>query len=246
MSQLWHADDGLIRLQALRVTAVVSLARPAAGMQQIAIDGESLGQQLLGVNLAPTPAPHSETTRDYFLRGGDLAVSYADQPQPAARTQIYWRAASTPATIASVQLLVSVQTDRLDSCPKLVVRSRLAAESVLCLDDASGGTFVSVPPGFDHDRTSSASGYLFRLHGAKYSFAQFVHPADARTTSLKMQSANDSPSYELDHELFAEHLEKGVILRARVLGLLLDRANDQEAAAAHFANFLTADLPLTT
>jgi hypothetical protein len=247
MSQLWHADKGLIRLQAPRVSAVVDLSRPAFGMHGIVIDGESHGNQhLLGVDLPLAPAKQGDAPLEYFLRGGDLAVAYADQPQPAARTQVYWRAASLPDVIASVQLLVSVQTNRLDGCPQLAACSRLTSESVLRTLDASRATFVSVTPENGAIQTSSACGYLFRLSGDKYSFAQLVHPADVQKTSLQMQRGNGSPSYELNHELFAEHLEKGVILRARMLGLLLDRANDQEAAAAHFANFLAADLPLTT
>ncbi len=247
MPQLWHAANDLVRLQTPRLTAVVDRSRPAAGMHDIAIDGESLGDlQLLGVDLTLDAAASGDVARDFFVRGGDLAVAYMDQPQPAARTQVYWRVANPPKTVVSVQLLVSVQTNRLDGCPKLGVRSRLTSDSVLRLDDTAFGAFVPAAPRRESERTTSACGFLFRLPGDRFSFAQFVHPADARTTNLTMQSASGSQGCELDHELFAEHLEKGVILRARVLGLLLERANDQEAAAEHFASFLAADLPLTT
>jgi hypothetical protein len=51
---------------------------------------------------------------------------------------------------------------------------------------------------------------------------------------------------QLRHELFSERLEKGVILRARVRGVVLERADDVRHAAAMFNEFLHAELPLTT
>ncbi len=51
---------------------------------------------------------------------------------------------------------------------------------------------------------------------------------------------------QLAHQLFAERLEKGVILRARVLGVLVDRDGDLAAAARHYENFVSAAPPLTT
>ncbi len=249
-SQLWHADANLVRLQTARISAAVDLSLPAHGVHQLAIDGKSLSEvqlpevQLLGVDLTLADRTGAQAAPDRFLRGGDLAVTYPDQPQTAARTEIYWRAASDTRAIASLQLLVSVQTNLLDSLPMLVARSRLAAVSVLRLEDAARGTFVGVAPGDRDDRSATAGGYLLRLPGTKLSYAQLVHPADSKATHISQ--ANDASPCELSHALFAEHLEKGVILRARVLGVLLERAGDEDAAAQHFADFLAADLPLTT
>ena len=50
----------------------------------------------------------------------------------------------------------------------------------------------------------------------------------------------------LRHELFGQVLEKGVILRARIRGQFVPRADDQKAGAAAFAMFLATALPLTT
>jgi hypothetical protein len=196
---------------------------------------------LLGVEIAPAPGQQSAPGIEHFLRGGDLAATYADQPQPQARTQVYWRAAASSSAIASLELLVSVQTNLLDSRPQLVARSTIAAESVWRLDDFGRGTFVEIT----HDDAGVTSGgCVFRLN-SELSYAQLVHPADSQATFLQVQRSETS-RYELRHELFAERLEKGVILRARVLGVLLARANDLHDAARHFAEFLAADLPLTT
>ena len=151
------------------------------------------------------------------------------------RTQVYWRAGSHAQqdAIAAIELLVSVQTSLLDSCPRLVARSELFVDEVLCIDDTGRAGNRQSP------RTSRA-GYLFRPAGQDFSYAEMIHPADAHGTRLESQAVDRGQRVELSHQLFAERLEKGVILRARVLGLWLDRAGDQDAAAKHFQAFLAA------
>jgi hypothetical protein len=64
----------------------------------------------------------------------------------------------------------------------------------------------------------------------------------------ELQAASDpaGSSLRLAHHLFAEHLEKGVILRTWVLGVVLDRAGDAAAALDAYRAFLATPLPLTT
>jgi len=50
----------------------------------------------------------------------------------------------------------------------------------------------------------------------------------------------------LTHRLFERSLEKGVILKARVRGVLLDRARDGVSAIEWYRNLLQSEPPLTT
>jgi hypothetical protein len=149
----------------------------------------------------------------------------------------------TTRAIASLELLVSVQTNLLDGRPRLVAHSIVAADSVRRLDDLERGTFVEIASD-DENANIASGGCLFRL-SPELSYAQLVHPADSHSTVCQRQPGAQA-RYELRHELFTQHLEKGVILRARVLGVLLPRANDLDVAAQCFADFLAAELPLTT
>jgi hypothetical protein len=72
-----------------------------------------------------------------------------------------------------------------------------------------------------------------------------VQPADGRESRWEGWLAGADYRFELRHDLFAQRLEKGVILRARVLGILLDRADDKAAVLAHWNSFLREPLPLT-
>jgi hypothetical protein len=162
------------------------------------------------------------------------------------RSQIYWRVApTTNATAAAIESLISVQTSLLDSCPTLVSSSELVVGSAFRLQGAGFESTVEIAAaarGTTFDHSAEPGGFLFRLEH-DVSYAELVHPADCERSRVEIDGAGRA---RLSHELFPSRLEKGVILRARVLGVLLPRAGDREAAAKHFAAFLAADLPLTT
>jgi hypothetical protein len=234
-----------------RFSAVVDPRDPARGLHRVQLDGRPCDSlALLAVELSPVKAPGSAAI-DAYVRGGDLAITYADRPEPEMHTQIYWRAAppSSAAVLASLELLVSVQTDLLDSCPTLRALSRLTAERALQIDDPSDATSLEIaldaPRVNKHVADSPPRGYLFRLANSRFSYAEMVHPADSHEERLTPSREACGLTVELSHELFAQRLEKGVILRSRVQGLVLDQAGDEELARRRFAAFLAAELPLT-
>ncbi len=150
--------------------------------------------------------------------------------------------------MAAIELVASVQTALLDSCPRLTLGSQLLATEAFQLTDAAGGTFTSlVPPQNDPDPESTGAPfcYLFRFSGRQYSYAEMIHPSDAHASHWDGWLHGTEYRLQLRHELFADRLEKGVILRARVLGVLLDRRDDKAATVRHWRSFLDESLPLT-
>jgi len=230
----WHVERTAAKLGLPRLVATLDLERPERGLHALTVEGNSLGDlQLLAVQLTPVlPATGQSIERptivDSFARGDDMAVTYAERPQPAMQTQVYWRAHNASGAIAAVELLVSVQTGLLDSCPHLSTNSQLAATEVLPLEEvgAPGAT-------------------LFRLRGGRLSYAEVAHPTSDCVSEIRSMSPSQ-PEAGISHRLFQDRLEKGVILRARVLGVLVDRADDQRQAARLLAEFLRTLAPLTT
>lgn len=254
--QLWHeADNRQARLQLERFSAVVDASNPSGGLSEACIDGCKLTSlHPLGVELAPIKPDDALLNPGVELhaRGGDFVATYADRPAPNMRAQLYWRAGTHPrqGAIAAIELVVSVQTSLLDSSPTLAVRSGLIASEAFQMTDAASGSFAAiVPPGNDapfDDSPRAPHCYLLRLPGRQYSYAEMVHPADCRESNWDGWLHDADYRLQLRHELFAQRLEKGVILRARVLGVLLDRKDDKAAAAGHWNAFLREPLPLTT
>jgi hypothetical protein len=251
---LWQdIDNRTVRLQLQRFAAIVDPTNPAGGLQEVTVDGQEIpGFHPLAPELPPIPAGEAARAAERYTRGGDLVVTYNDRPAPQMRSQIYWRAASheRQGAIAAIGLVASVQTSLLDSCPLFAARSQLLAAEAFRLNDTEKGTFTNlVPPSSEADPDSEPTAphcYLFRLPGRQYSYAEMIHPADTQFSSWDGWLHGTDFRLQLRHELFADRLEKGVILRARVLGVLVDRREDKAAVARHWAAFLTEDLPLTT
>jgi hypothetical protein len=250
--QFWHSDAERIRLQNGRLTGIVDPRAPAHGLHALCIDGKPLADaSVLEVSLAAVDPSAAATQIDYFLRGRDLAITYAERPQSAMRSQIYWRAAplATRTSIAAVESLISVQTSLLDSCPTVFSSSELPVAGAFRLAGTQWETMTDVTLADQTttvDHGAGCSGFLFRLADPDLSYAELVHPADAECSRLEVRGGSKECRARLSHELFATRLEKGVILRARVFGVFLERTGDHQAAAEHFAAFLAAELPLTT
>jgi hypothetical protein len=239
-SELWHAQEHLVLLALARLSASVDPLRPDRGLHDVRIDAQPLaGAALLEVDLPPVDAAAAPTQIEVVRRGGDLSIAYSDRPQSAMSAQIYWRAAShtSSGALAAIELVVSVETSLLDSNPTIFISSHLPVEETLALGDPRRGAFSRVADG------SHSVGYLLRLSGGKFSYAEMVHPGDAHES--RCETSRQGTAF-LRHQLFSQRLEKGVILRARVLGVVLDRAGDENAMVEHFAAFESSEPPLTT
>jgi hypothetical protein len=258
--QVWQDVEGhLARMQHERCAATVDWHNPRAGLCDVRLDGQILSDfHPLGVELAEVTAADSTSAADHhasaehYVRGGDLVATYPDRPAEQLRTQVYWRAGTHPrdGAIAAIELVVSVQTALLDSCPKIAIASHLHASEALRMTDSQSGAFTSiVPPSGEADPDGIAGAphcYLFRLPGRQYSYIEMIHPADVQNSNWDGWLHGAHYRLQLRHELFADRLEKGVILRARVLGVIVDRRDDKAAALRHWQRFLTEQLPLTT
>ncbi len=254
----WHLLAGMAHLRLARCSAVVDLLDPVGGVGELCADDHAItGTRVLCVELRPVGPPDSTTTSECYVRGADLVATYNQRPETQMRTQIYWRAASTDAgsTLATIELLTSVQTSSLDSCSRLTTHSELTAKESFRLSDPERGTFIRLSRETECLPSAAESQlpdcYLFRLASCPFSYAEMVPPGDARHTICERLADGDSSAVaplrmQLSHQLFAERLEKGVILRARVLGVLVERDNDQAIVARHYASLLAEALPLTT
>jgi hypothetical protein len=283
-SPAWRLDHyrAVLDLHSWRFS--LDVARPGQGLalhdlrrQADALSGQTVnvparaaaGLRILGVELSDCAAGDVPIAECY-VRGLDLVATYMI-PALATRVQVYWRAASDApdsqeldshtldggAAATAIDLQVSVQTDVLDARPRVSTRSVLAGDRVERLIDARSPSLARVaidaaaPVLLAPD--ASPACLLFSLGGG-LAYVEMVHPADFRQCRLSRRGEE----LVIEHDLFAEKdLEKGVILRARVRGLLLrsaatDRAGGGPAAAVEviaaeaYERFVAAAPPLTT
>jgi hypothetical protein len=242
---LWKIDGrrALAELPPARLS--VDLADPVVGVALELTGAEQWSRvAVLGVRL-PGHAPGSDTAlADAWCRGGDLVATYAQTPERPLRVQVYWQIVpAAPGSILTLDCLVSVQTDLLDAASRLAVESRLPHGEALWAAEGHPRRFL--PSSRSLAVLSRASGpgcLLLRPSAAStVSYAEMIHPDDFTADDL----AQSDGGLRLTHRLFGGELEKGVILRARLRGVLLPRAGDEPAARAAYKHFLGAPLPLT-
>ena len=237
----WAIQADRAELNSGSLHGVVNLCQPDQGVHQLRLDDTPFPGQLLGVDLNASQA--AETPSDHYVRANDLIVTYQQAGERTVRTQLYWRSlpkGQSPAV--GVELLVSVQTSLLDSDPAAHLTTRLPAQQVLCLSGDDRWQCYS-PSDLNGLQTLGNSGaILFRPIDVGFSYAQLVHPFDLVSSQLSI----DSHQIQLGQKLFSGHLEKGVIRRGRVRGVLLPREDDQLHALRCLDELLTSEPPLTT
>jgi hypothetical protein len=244
---MWQLASDLARFTAKHCTAELNLAQPGAGLYHLTHNDAVLPLfHLLGI--AAHGIAHDDTEEvpaDRYVRDTDLIATY---PQTAARpfgVQVYWRALehADPAVLCGWELILSTQTDLLDSQPRLVVRSELAATEVLRLTTENSDSVV-VTQDSSFCPQDGAGVFVFRIAGHQLSYIEMIHPVDFSQAEIT-GSGSSGPTSIITH-LFFEHLEKGVIRRGRLRGYLVSRTGDCQSAAHLFSEFCRSAIPLTT
>jgi hypothetical protein len=255
-SSAWQIDRQRARLQLAQLAATIDLSQPAQGLVALRVGSDCLEPAgLLGIELPSLAASGARLLTECRVRGLCLAAAYKHSEDWPVRVEAAWRAegASTSADgastanapLATIEVVVSVETQRLDSRPELAVASVLPTADVSRLVDARTFRFETVagelPCAIERDGRPGC--LLFRLPGSDISYAEMVHPLDFLGDRLEA-SAESVPTVRLRHRLFGGRLEKGVILRARVRGVFLPRQRDTRIAAELYSSFAAAELLL--
>ncbi len=241
----WRLVGSVAQLQAELWSAALDIRQPAAGLSQWVLAGQPLVANLAAVEL-PDVVARPELLAEGFVRGGDLIAVYEPSTTRSVRVEVYWRVRAKCAAVEwpLIETIVSVQTDLLDSQPAVVVTSRLPVdhwESVDCGDGARAlASRTSEARNLRHDPAPRA--FLAREVVPGWGYAEVVRPdvqCHSNWTRIGGQGSR------LEHRLFADPLEKGVILRAQVLGLFAPTPRLADAAGAVFREFAGSSPPLT-
>jgi hypothetical protein len=218
-------------------------------------------RSLYGLNVltyfGPSAAAGDLGLSETYARGNDFVATYAEGGRQHVTPQLYWRAhCFEDLGAASLELIVSVKTDLLDSQPLSRTHSLISADAtILHATSLAAPQFETLKEPGQHatrgagravrfDATTTHEHlFLFRLPEQDLSFAQLIHPSDYVVAELGIDT---EPPYSLLATLFPERLENGVIRRGRACGVFLQVKNDLEVAAELARRFVNEPLPLTT
>ncbi len=245
---VWRLRRTFGDLQCGSFAARVDASQPLLGVHGLRIREQSIAGGLLKLMPSDVSA-WPVAVADAYVRGSDLVATYEPANDWPYAPTIYWRAEQTTAehgALATLSLLVSIQTNLLDTHPRVRVETELPAEEVLRLSASAEGKLNSLA--LDSKKCtivseSATTGVLWRLPGGQVSYVEIAEANDFRQLVIER---GDRGVCRADWELFAEFLEKGVIRRARLQAAFLPRENDVELAADLCRSLESRPLPLTT
>ena len=215
------------------VHACIDLEQPQLGIR-IAGPTAVAGDTLLGLDLRS-----GGQLTDHWLRGGDVTAVYESDDARRLRTTVMWRLHPAGETIRAWELVVSAQTALAQSDSVLAVVSEADATNCLwgtCRD----GAVVWQP-----DATAAATCVLFQRGGPAHPAASSVlvatHPGEARRIAVERHGQRAV----VECWIFSSAIEKGVLLRSRVLAAIGPTTGDLEWASG-LATAFSASEPMLT
>jgi hypothetical protein len=219
-------------------SATVDLDQPRQGIT-LGSEGVSSASTLLGLDLRSDCR-----LSDHWVRGDDVTAVYetADAPADARhlRTTAMWRQHPSDGATRAWELIASAQTSLLQSDSVLAVVSEIEATDILWGTCTDGVTHWHTNP------SPEATCILLRRGEATDSNSTSVlvaaHPGDARRMTVR----RDGKRVIVECWLFSTELEKGVLLRSRVLAAIGPAADATRWAGDLAVRFAVSPPVLTT
>jgi len=202
------------------IRGTIDLESPRQGIA-IAVDDAATGDHLLGIDLRS-----GVRLTEHWIRGSDLTAVYEPIDARRLRSTAMWRLTSAagvpplPPGVSAWELVLSAQTSLLQSDSTLSVVSEIAAADVV----------------------APADNRVLARRGDGTTTVVIVHPDDVRRITVDRHGLRATISCWL----FSSAVEKGVLLRSRVLAAIGPTADDTIWTAALAAAFAQSPPILTT
>lgn len=232
----WQAGDRGYTCTGTSIPVVVDPDRPDLGVHPVPPprDHDGPGPAASSERLLAVLIDGAPEAADHWVRGTDLTGVYEPSDPRRLRAMALWRAldrgSDVPAGDAWM-VVVSAQTALLDSDPRLDVVSVVAGGEPRWT--GTDGRWHAAPfPG----------AHAVLVRGPRRSTLVAVHPDDVRTLDVSASGG----AVTIRCGLFTDRLEKGVLLRSRVLGAYGPVEDDPLWARRWLDRLANAPPPLTT
>jgi hypothetical protein len=213
------------------IPAAIDLDQPRQGITLVGSDATG-PDRLLGLDL------RSECRlTDHWVRGDDVTAVYESADARHLRTTAMWRLHPSDGATRAWELIASAQTSLLQSDSVLAVVSEIDGTDILW------GTCTDAAMQWHTDPSPEATCVLIRQDGPSgTSVLVAAHPGDARRLTVR----RDGKRVVVECWLFSTALEKGVLLRSRVLAAVGPAADAARWAGELAATFAASPPMLTT
>jgi hypothetical protein len=204
---------------------VLDLSAPATGLVTPA------GDRLLGFDVGVGRPP-----LDAWVRGDDVTAVWEPGDDRGLRATGLWRSCGADNGVVSWELVASATTRLLHADATLAVTSEVAATELLSAAWRSG-----MPSSF-RPGTPTDHGLVLLRRGDGSSILLMLHPTDDQTVTVAVEHGRA----RVGCWLFPTGVEKGVLLRSRVIAAVGPTADDIAWGARLAARFASSPPVLST
>ena len=229
----WVATGRRMTVSGSMPPAMIDLDHPRRGIT-VAVPG---GGECSLLGLDPGAAPRLV---DHWLRGDDVTAVYESEDARHVRITAMWRLVPSLDGTRAWELVASAQTSLLQSDAALPVVSHADTADILWGRWEEGTVrWQADPPEEPHCLLLQNVG---AAPAAGTSVLVVPHPSDAGSIAMR----RDGRRVTVECPLFATAVEKGVLLRSRVLAAIGPSADARRWAADMAAAFAATPPMLTT
>lgn len=204
----------------------LDLARPGVGLST------GRGDRLLGLDTRADRAPF-----DAWVRGDDVTATWDSADERALQSTARWRIRERGHGVAAWELIASATTSKLHADSTVAVVSDVAAEATLTSSWQEGK-----PAPFDARSQVAGRGLVLARRGDGTSCLVMLHPLEQQAIAVESRGGRA----RIACRLFAAGVEKGVLLRSRVLAAIGPAENDLAWASGLATAFAASPPELAT
>jgi hypothetical protein len=191
--------------------------------------------------------PNEWTLKSVRHRGPKLTATYHHATNSQDRLQLDWHISSEPQVevLLIIDVVVSLYTESLESYPQVAMQTELVGSQLLYVDQEENRK-AQIVSGSTPLATNQLGSAVYRIQDFPGSYIELAYPADFSHWEGQQHSISPDHNTLGSHwNLACELLEKGVIRRFQLRGLIVPKHNDLSFARKYLAGYTHELLPLT-
>lgn len=248
----WELAAGRATFRAGSLTGMVDVGHTNLGIYDLRCGDVKIDGLVLGVTAENLEKDRVRSGLEAVVRGDDLIVQSRESSEPPFSWQVSWRASTAPQEVVLLDMIVSVQTQHLESFPRLSICSELPGGKIWSVGSDGNAMQLRddqqmVDSVNSTEVTDECAGcVVLQMADCDWSYAEMNRPGVGQggDESWKI-NCSDRGRYLIRRPLGGDFLEKGVLRRWQVRGAFLPRQNDLALAAASLRQLSAEQPPLS-
>jgi len=169
----WQLTANLATLRTASLCGQIDLSNPLQGLHQLSYGAKGLQGSVLGVATGEGSVGAGTNVDEVFVRGDDLVATYRETNDRPFSLQVYWTVAPQKNGVVLIDTLLSIETQLLESFPRVLVKSELASDEIWNVSGQTRSILLS-----NDSQHRGHDCLVLRGIDETWSYAEMAHPED--------------------------------------------------------------------